>query len=370
MEGYSLTDLRKKNYSDIYRIIYQAKQLSKSQIANALQMSLPTVTQHLLALTNDGMIEKRGLLASTIGRKAAAYAICPTLRVSVGVELLQSTVTVVVLDLYGSVIGKERKALEFSQQDAYFAALAQTINALLEAHQIKQEQVLGCGIGLQCLTSEDGQEILYGKVLGCTDLKIDPLQKQLPFPCCFVHDSACAAALELWRSPEITDALYISLGIHLGGAMIADGKIKPGRNGTFEHMTLVDGGRTCYCGKQGCMECYCSAGALLTDNETLEQFFADLRKGNPQANARWTDYLHWLAMAINNLHMVVDSPIFLGGHIAPYLLQNDLDILFAQAQQRTAFPEKDNFLSIGVQEPDVVALGAAVPFLSDFLASI
>ncbi len=37
-----------------------------------------------------------------------------------------------------------------------------------------------------------------------------------------------------------TDAIYISLGQHLGGAVLIDGKLQvgaTGKSGTFEHMT-------------------------------------------------------------------------------------------------------------------------------------
>ena len=51
MEKISMTDIRRKNYSDVYHLIYQKRRISKSKIASTLQMSLPTVTQHLAALT-------------------------------------------------------------------------------------------------------------------------------------------------------------------------------------------------------------------------------------------------------------------------------------------------------------------------------
>lgn len=125
MEKISMNDIRKKNYSDVYRLIYQEKRISKQQIATALQMSLPTVTQHLTALTNDGLIEKRGQLASNIGRKAAAYLPKADARVAVGVEILSDQATAVVLDLFGSVIQKKTALLRFCQEDSYFDALAE-----------------------------------------------------------------------------------------------------------------------------------------------------------------------------------------------------------------------------------------------------
>lgn len=54
----------------------------------------------------------------------------------------------------------------------------------------------------------------------------------------------------------------------------------------------------------------------------------------------------------------------------PHLTQDDLDRLFAAVQARTAFPERDNFLHLGVQEDDIISTGAAIPFTRSFLASI
>lgn len=373
MEKLSLTDIRKKNYSDVYHLIYREKRISKQQIATALQLSLPTTTQHLTALLEDGLIEKAGQLSSNIGRKAVAYTTSRAVKVSVGVEIMAENVTIVVLDLYGAVIHKRSIPLIFSQVDDYFQSLANAVSSMLMDCNISANQVLGAGFGIQGLITEDGREVIYGKILDCTGLNIASLEARLPFPCRFVHDSECAAELELWRHPELTDALYLSLGPHLGGAVISKGRIqtgRTGRTGTFEHMTLVEGGKRCYCGKKGCMECYCSASALLTEKESPEEFFTELRRNSTSHSVRWLEYLGWLALAINNLHMVLDSVIILGGHIAPYLTQEDLSQLFALIQLRSAFPESVSFLRLGVQENDVVAIGAAIPFIRDFLSAL
>lgn len=373
MERISMYDIRKKNYSDIYRLIYREQRISKPQIAAALQMSLPTVTQHLNALEEEGLIEKRGQITSGIGRKAAAYTIRASARAAVGVEVLAEKVTAVVIDLYGAVIAKKERLLAFSQEDAYFQSVAGLIREVLEGAGVADEMALGAGLGMQGLVTENGREMLYGKILDCTGLTVRPLEEYLPYPVQFIHDAECAAELELWRHSELTDAIYLSLGTHLGGAIIADGRIqrgRTGRTGIFEHMTLEEGGRQCYCGKQGCVECYCSADALLRDGETLMDFFPLLRAGGEQQRTRWSEYIRRLALALNNIHMVMDSVIILGGHIAPYLTQEDLDQLFAAIQSRTAFPERENFLRLGVQENDIIATGAAIPLVRSFLTSI
>ncbi len=368
-----MNDIRKKNYSDVYRLIYKERRLSKSKIAAMLEMSPPTVTQHLTSLMDEGLIQKQGQMTSGIGRKAVAYAPCTAARIAIGVEVLPEHVCVLALNLYGDMVAKKEAHLIFSQEDSYFFELSQIVLALVQSAHIENSSVLGVGIGMQGLVSEDGKKMLYGKILDCTGLTIQPLQKLLPWPVQFIHDVECAAELELWRNPKLTNAIYLSLGAHLGGAIITQGNIqrgRTGRTGTVEHMTLVPDGRQCYCGKHGCMECYCSAAALLEPEEQLNDFFQLLRQGDEKHTVRWMEYMNYLAMAINNLHMVLDYTIVLGGHIAPYLNQADLGILFSKIKSRTAFPEEENFLLLGVPENDAIASGAAIPYIRSFLASI
>ncbi len=49
--------LRKKNLSDVYHYIYHNPGCPKQAIANALSISLPTVSQHLSTLTDHNLIK-------------------------------------------------------------------------------------------------------------------------------------------------------------------------------------------------------------------------------------------------------------------------------------------------------------------------
>ena len=52
MEQFSLTDIE-KNLSDVYHYIYMNPSCSKQDIATALSVSLPTVSQHLATLESE-----------------------------------------------------------------------------------------------------------------------------------------------------------------------------------------------------------------------------------------------------------------------------------------------------------------------------
>lgn len=63
-----------------------------------------------------------------------------------------------------------------------------------------------------------------------------------------------------------------TLGTGVGGGIVIDGKIWEGINGfaaEMGHTVLVAGGRSCVCGKRGCLEAYCSATALVKETKRI-----------------------------------------------------------------------------------------------------
>lgn len=373
MDYFSLTDIKKKNLFDVFHYIYQNTGCSKQAIANALTMSLPTVSQHLLTLQENGLIEKTGQLKSSIGRKATAYAVVPTAKIAVGVEILSDRAYLVALDLYGQKKAKEKISLCFDRNEKYFEALKNEVLRFLQANEFASDQILGIGLAVQGLVSQDGTEVTYGKILNCTGLSIEPFARFFDCPCRFFHDSDCAAGSELWENREISNTVYMSLGLHLGGAIILDGKLQPGltgKTGTFEHMTLIPGGKSCYCGKTGCAECYCSASALLNGEMELEEFFERKNAGDADCIARWGTYLDNLAMLINNLHMVLENTIVLGGHITPFFTEKDIAGLRERVLNLYSFGGDADYILVGKCRNDAIPIGAALPFIKEFLETL
>lgn len=373
MDTFSLTDIKKKNLSDVYHYIYNNPGCSKQAIANALTISLPTVSQHLTTLTDEKLIEKSGHLSSAVGRRAAAYQIIPTARIAVGIEILANKLYITALNLYGKKEAKEKFSLHFETEPVYFEKLQRIVKDFLQKYHYQEEQILGIGLGVQGLASPDGSRITYGEILNCTGLSIQTFADYFTVPCRFIHDAECASTSELWENPEIGDAIYLSLGQHLGGAVIINGEFQnglTGKSGTFEHMTLIPDGLKCYCGKQGCAECYCSGNFLMEPDMEPEEFFARKEQGDITCQKKWKDYLLYLSMLINNLHMVIENTIILGGNITSYFTQQDIDFVKQHVLERSTFQDDVSYIIQGKCRSDAVSMGAAIPFIKEFLKDI
>ena len=354
----------------IYDLIYQKEKISKQDIAYELKLSLPTVTQNLLSLENAQLINRGGSFASTGGRKAQVISCNYNARIAIGLEIRRHTFSIAAIDLLGTPIRTQQYLVPFTNEEPYFSLVSKELLTFIEQLDYPSFSILGVGIVLQGLISSDGRLVTYGKILDCTGLSIESFTKHLPYPCTMIHDAEAAATMELWNHPERKNAIFFHIRDNLSGALIVNGKFLKGcelKSGVFEHMTVIPDGPPCYCGKRGCMETCCSTTALLLPNETLEDFFRHLRDGIGSYQERWTKYLSYLAIAIDNLHMVIDYDIILGGTIAPYISENDIEILLTRIRNTSAFPTERHYISTAVNAKIPIACGAALPYIKNFL---
>lgn len=366
--------IKQNNRNLIYHFIYRNKKVSQQDISYELRLSRPTVTTNLTALEDEGLIQKNGQLDSeSVGRKAAAYSIVSDFRISIGVEIMKTEIKMIAVNLYGEKIDRSVFKIKYKNEDSYFEEVSRQILAFKTSLNITDEQILGIGFAMQALISADRQTVIYGKILSCTGLSIDVFSRHLPYPCTFMHDAECAAISEMWISPELEDAFYLSLSKHLGAAIISKRTILPGKHGhssTIEHIQMETDGKLCYCGKHGCMETLCSMTALLEEEETLEDFFQSLHENNAGTRNRWNIYQKNLARAINMLHLVYDTDFILGGYLAPYLQNTDIAFIHNEIRQMTPFEEPHDFLLISKMPKHNISIGAALPYIRNFLDSM
>lgn len=363
--------IKQNNRSLIYRYIYKNRKVSQQDISYDLRLSRPTVTSNLAAMEQDGLIQKNGLIDTEyVGRKASAYSIIADYRISIGVEILKNEVKIIAINLYGEKINRVVYEITYENNASYFKTVCDKILEFKNSFGIADHVILGIGFAMQGLVTPDKQNILYGKILSCTGLSITEFSKHLPYPCTFIHDADSAAIAELWMSPELTNAFYLSLSKHLGAAIISKGEILSGKHGhssTIEHIQMQPDGPQCYCGKQGCMETLLSMTSLLMEKESAEEFFGKVREKDPSTTSRWKIFLTNLAKAINMLHLIYDTDFILGGYLAPYLCEEDLIFLHNKIQEMTPFAEAQDFLLISKMPRHNISIGAALPYIQEFL---
>lgn len=373
-EKLTSSELKKINHKKVYNYIYDTKLTSKLAISKALELSLPTVTQHLAAFIAAGLVEKRGEYESTGGRKAQMIHCNATARLAIGVELLKEQIQIVALDLYGTILKEDSVSLQFANHEPYYQQLGQWTNAFVDGLGYPKENILGVCISIQGLVSSDGETITFSEILHCTGTKRETFQKYIELPCHLIHDTEAAALAEIWSNSDIGNAVYLALNRNFGGAMILNNHVLRGRElsgGIIEHMCLSPDGPTCYCGKQGCIETYCSADSLKSAaHMELPEFFRRLHGGDPRCWKIWRNYLHHLAIAIDNIRMIADFDFILGGFLIQFMDQGDVELLTKYVKEQCAFDSPAFTFRISQNGSKSAKIGAALILVERFLESV
>lgn len=362
-------NIKRYNRARIYDLIRKETNISKQQIANRLHLSLPTVIQNLNELQQMELIRPNGYHDSTGGRRAQHYEIVSDYRIAVGLSITRHHIAAVAVDLNGHTIASVRRRQTFSFTDEYFRTLGAAVDQLIENHRLPPDRILGVGISIPGLIDSSRTRTYYCRVLDLDSASTDDFARYIRFPSFLCHDVASAASAERW-SNNIPTFFYIMLNDSIGGAIIINHETFEGvnnRSAEIGHIKIRPGGKKCYCGKRGCMDSYCSAKVLtsITDGE-LHIFFDRLTAHDEQASRIWETYLDHLAVAINDIRMLYDCDIILGGHVGEHF-DDYIDCLKKRVSKLDPFTTNADYVRVCKARNEASAVGAALSFIDDFL---
>lgn len=366
-------EIKKINRNIIYKLIHRSKCISKQEIANILELSLPTVSENLKYLKNENLITEDGKFESSGGRKAKILTCVNDTKLSVGIDITKNHISMVIVDLMGEIVESKRITKKFKIEELYFEELKFILEEFIEDSSIDKEKILGIGISVPGILSNDKNQILYSHALELRNFDCSNFYKNIDYPCVMSNDANAASIAETWHREDINSAVYISLSNTVGGAIILDNKIYEGENqksGEIGHMTMIPDGKSCYCGKRGCVDSYTSALILSSyTNGNLNEFFKLVNEGEEKLNEAWNSYLNYLAIVINNLRMLSDCNIILGGYVGGYM-ENYLQELEEKVKTRNTFEKDSDFIKVCKYKKESSAVGAALIYLDGFINNI
>lgn len=366
-------EVKKINRNAIYNFLYMHDPTSIQEIAYTLNMSLPTVTQNIKELQDRGLVIETGLFESTGGRKAKAIAYNSIARYAVGLDITKNHVGIVIIDLSAKVIKNKRKQFPFVNSKEYFKGVGELVRDFIEECDLKPDHILGVGIALPAILSDDGQSVSYAQVIDFTGGNVKSFSEYIPYTCTFSNDANAAGFAEMWGYASEESVVYLSLNNSVGGSIIIGKNIYSGQNqrgGEFGHMTIVPGGKKCYCGQKGCVDAYCSA-KILSDstNGSISEFFRLLRQGLEPQKSIWNEYVSHLIVTINNLRMLFDCKVILGGYAGAYM-DEYIDQLRQRVSKYNTFEVDGAYLHVCKYKLETTAVGAALLHVENFIKNI
>ena len=188
-----------------------------------------------------------------------------------GVDLGGTTVKIAYFDEAGQMLSKwEIPTVKDNNGANILPDIAASVLGYLKDNNIPSEDILGIGIGVPGPVNDQG--IVNGCVnLGWGVMDISGALSALTgFPVKAGNDANVAALGECWKGggQGCKNMVMATLGTGVGGGIILNGKVIHGTHGAggeIGHMVLNrNETRRCGCGKQGCVEQYCSATGIAT----------------------------------------------------------------------------------------------------------
>lgn len=367
----STVELRKQNRNRVYRCLTTLwEPVTKQELAYSLSMSLPTLSQNLNELAEMGLIDRSATTDSTGGRRPRLIMPLANARFALGMELTGGDLRLVAVNLRQETLAYQKVILPFANTAEYGAKLAELIELFLDSNHLERDKLLGVGLTLPGIIGAGQSTIEYAPTIGVHTSTPCRFIKAIPYPTLLDNDANCGGFGEWWNRTDQQSMAYLSLSRGVGGAILVGGKLYDGishRAAEFGHLCLHPGGRRCECGRQGCLEAYCSAARLSTDLDiSLDVFFQRLNQGNPTCLELWKTYLEDLATAVTTIHTILDCPVMIGGSVSQYLppFRSQLSALIRELDPLS---DQTDFFAFCPSSSHSVCIGAATRFLFEFI---
>lgn len=231
MEGKKITnkEVKRKNRNRIYRYLRKGGICSNPDIAYELNLSLPTVTQNTKELLEMGLIEEKGELESTGGRKAKALSVHGNAALAAGLDITRNHIGLLLTNVTGEILKYERIPYPFHNSQEYFMGVNEKLEAFLEESPAKQKPVLGIGISIPGIVDLEKKEITSSHVLNTGSISFHEIERAFSYPCMFLNDANAGAYAEGMQEGEEKTFFYFSLSNTVGGSVFTEGRLVYGK---------------------------------------------------------------------------------------------------------------------------------------------
>jgi glucokinase len=185
---------------------------------------------------------------------------------AIGIDIGGTKILGALVDDAGNVSHELRVPSPAQDPDKMVEVVAGLINQLLD---LADQPVIGAGVAAAGFIDAQQSTILYAPNLNWRNEPLrDRIASQVSCPVIIENDANAAgwAEFKFGAGREFTDMVMLTLGTGVGGAVIASGQLLRGGfgiAGELGHITVVDDGRLCGCGRRGCIEQYGSGTAVL-----------------------------------------------------------------------------------------------------------
>ena len=197
---------------------------------------------------------------------------------AIGVDIGGMSIKAGLVSSDGKIICENRTKTASSAELCIKNLYAQ-IQALLDSNNLTTADILGIGVGCPGAVNSKLGVVEYLPNLGWENIPLAKLLSDKFSTKALLGNDANVATLGeaiFGCAKGYDDVIMFTIGTGVGGGIIINKKIYEGgysKGGELGHITLVVNGKPCTCGRNGCIETYVSATALIS--QTKEAMLQD-----------------------------------------------------------------------------------------------
>lgn len=320
--------LRTINRRRVVEAIREHGAMTRSQIAQAIGLSKPTVSEVFAGLEAQGLITEVGRTRGHKGPKASLYDVNNEAAWVVGVDVGHQWVRAALADLSGTIVARRDERARIRSHSTLVEQIGRLAHTVAEERNLEWHQVVQATVGSPGVVDPRGQTLLHAPNLpgwGRSGL-VELIRKELGTDVIVENDVNLAALGELWRGHgrEASTFAYVWIGTGVGMGLILGGELHRGAHGMAGEIGYLPIGDDEGDFDRGAFELAVSGDALVAMAEergvaepvSPQRVFALAREGDAHAREVLMEEARRVARGIAVIAPVIDPElIVLGGGI-------------------------------------------------------
>jgi predicted NBD/HSP70 family sugar kinase len=242
---------------------------ARSDIAAAIGLSPAAISYVSSELLEQRVIVEVEAAAGDGRRRMTRLDLNYSGHLALGVKLMERNLRATITDLGTNVIDTITAEVDAHVPEAVVEATATALDRLLQRSGEDRTRLIGIGLAMPGQHDAERGVCRRCDRFGWKDVPIAELISQRAGVPAWVDNDVNAFALAehlFGAGRQASSLAVLSFGRGIGAAMIVDGQLLRGRfggAGEIGHVTVVEGGPRCECGRLGCLEAVSSLPAIL-----------------------------------------------------------------------------------------------------------
>lgn len=379
--------VRRSNLGAIVRELHEHGPSSRSELVARTGLTRSAIRGLIGELAVAGIVtEGQAARLGTPGRPSPVVRVNATSAVVLAFDIGVDSLAAAIVGLGGQVFAKVRadRSRGHSSVDDVVADLS-GLAAQTRARRPPDERLIGIAVAVAGIVRRTDGFVVMAPNLGWRDV---PLRSRLArelgtsLPISVANEADLGALAELRRGAAVglSDILYISGEVGVGGGLIVGGQPLTGvagYGGEVGHMPVNPAGSACGCGSVGCWETEVGEEALLAHaghpaaggSMAVEAVLREASEGSARARAALDHVGRWLGTGLAGLVNVFNPERVVLGGLFSRIHPQIMDALESELGRRALAASRSLVAVVpGALAVDAALIGAAEMALEPILA--